>query len=215
MPMHGEVAFNDVQLKVLKPFIQDVRSMSGTLALAGKVNGTLTQPQFTGEMRLKNGAISMISLPVNLTNVQVYSSIHQDMATIDGAFNSGQGVGLLKGSFDWKNAPRLQLNLKGDNLLVRQAPLITAIANPNLTLDMYPFDKRLSLKGSVDVPRARISMPETTAPVVNTSSDVRIVRQGQDPLAILRAAKPWDIRADISVNIGNQVIFKALTVIFL
>ncbi len=49
---------------------------------------------------------------------------------------------------------------------------------------MYPFDKRLSLKGSVDVPRARISMPETTAPVVNTSSDVRIVRQGQDPLAI-------------------------------
>lgn len=183
MPMHGEVAFNDVQLKVLKPFIQDVRSMSGTLALAGKVNGTLTQPQFTGEMRLKNGAISMISLPVNLTNVQVYSSIHQDMATIDGAFNSGQGVGLLKGSFDWKNAPRLQLNLKGDNLLVRQAPLITAIANPNLTLDMYPFDKRLSLKGSVDVPRARISMPETTAPVVNTSSDVRIVRQGQDPLS--------------------------------
>ena len=51
--------------------------MSGTLALAGKVNGTLTQPQFTGEMRLKNGTISMISLPVNLTNVQVYSSIRQ------------------------------------------------------------------------------------------------------------------------------------------
>ncbi|MGM7389631.1 translocation/assembly module TamB domain-containing protein, partial [Acinetobacter baumannii] len=51
-------------------------------------------------------------------------------------------------------------------------------------------------------------MPETTARVVNTSSDVRIVRQGQDPLAILRAAKPWDIRADISVNIGNQVIFQ-------
>ena len=69
------------------------------------------------------------------------------------------------------------------------------------------------LKGSVDVPRARISMPETTAPVINTSSDVRIVRQGQDPLAILRAAKPWDIRADISVNIGNKLSSKALTVI--
>lgn len=68
--MRGEVAFDDVQLKVFKPFIKDVRSMAGTLALAGKVNGTLTQPQFTGEMRLKNGAISMmISLPVNLTNI--------------------------------------------------------------------------------------------------------------------------------------------------
>ena len=93
-------------------------------------------------MRLKNGTISMISASKS-NNVQVYSSIRQDMATIDGAFNSGQGVGLLKGSFEWKDAPRLQLNLKGDNLLVRQAPLITAIANPNLTLDMYPFDKRL------------------------------------------------------------------------
>lgn len=98
-----------------------------------------------------------------------------------------------KEMFEHKECTASTVKLKIDNLLVRQAPLITAIANPNLTLDMYPFDKRLSLKGSVDVPRARISMPETTAPVVNTSSDVRIVRQGQDPLAILRAAKPWDI----------------------
>ncbi|WP_139101863.1 hypothetical protein, partial [Acinetobacter baumannii] len=97
------------------------------------------------------------------------------------------GVGLLIGSFDWINAPRLQLNLKGANLLVRQAPLITAIANPILTLDLYPFDMRLSLKGSVDVPRARISMSESPAPVVHTSSFVRIVSLGQDPLAFLRA----------------------------
>ncbi|MDW7564013.1 hypothetical protein RZN37_31350, partial [Klebsiella pneumoniae] len=100
MPMHGEVAFNDVQLKVLKPFIQDVRSMSGTLALAGKVNGTLTQPQFTGEMRLKNGAISMISLPVNLTNVQVYSSIHQDMTTINKKKKRGKGKKKEKNNFN-------------------------------------------------------------------------------------------------------------------
>ena len=167
MPMRGEVAFDDVQLKVFKPFIKDVRSMAGTLALAGKINGTLTQPQFTGEMRLKNGAISMISLPVNLNNIQLYSSIRQDSASIDGAFNSGQGVGRLKGSFDWKEDPHLALSLKGDNLLIRQAPMITAIVQPDLNLDVYPFKQQLSLRGTIDVPRARISMPETTAPVVN------------------------------------------------
>lgn len=208
MPMRGEVAFDDVQLKILKPFIKDVRSMAGTLAIAGKVNGTLTQPQFTGEMRLKNGAISMISLPVNLSNIQLYSSIRQDSASIDGAFNSGQGVGLLKGSFDWRNDPHLALTLKGDNLLVRQAPMITAIVKPDLSLDVYPFDRRLSLKGTIDVPRARISMPETTATVVNLSSDVRVVQQGQDLLATLKAAKPWDIRADMTLTLGNQVIFQ-------
>ncbi|MBP4976276.1 hypothetical protein ITF28_18995, partial [Acinetobacter baumannii] len=36
----------------------------------------------------------------------------------------------------------------------------------------------------------------------------RVGLNSNDPLAILRAAKPWDIRADISVNIGNQVIFQ-------
>ena len=208
MPMRGEVAFDDVQLKVFKPFIKDVRSMAGTLALAGKVNGTLTQPQFTGEMRLKNGAISMMSLPVNLTNIQLYSSIRQDSASIDGAFNSGQGVGRLKGSFDWKEEPHLALTLKGDNLLIRQAPMITAIVQPDLSLDVYPFDQRLSLKGSIDVPRARISMPETTATVINVSPDVRVVQQGQDLLATLKSAKPWDIRADMTLTLGNQVVFQ-------
>ena len=207
-PMRGEIALDDVQLKIFKPFIKDVRSMAGTLALAGKVNGTLTQPQFTGEMRLKNGAISMISLPVNLTNIQLYSSIRQDSASIDGAFNSGQGVGRLKGNFDWKNEAHLALTLKGDNLLVRQAPMITAIVEPDLSLDVYPFDRHLSLKGNVEIPRARISMPESTAQVINLSPDVRVVKQGQDLLATLKAAKPWDIRADMTVSLGNQVIFQ-------
>ncbi|MCU4356862.1 translocation/assembly module TamB domain-containing protein [Acinetobacter ursingii] len=209
MPMNGEVAFDNVQLKVLKPFISDVRSMNGTLALAGKINGTLTQPQITGDLRLKNGSISMMSLPVNLTNIQLYSAIRQDNATINGAFNSGRGVGQLTGNIDWKNDPRVQLNLKGDNLLVRQAPLITAIVNPDVSMDAYPLSKRLIVNGKIDIPRALISMPEASEPVVAVSSDVRVVRDGQDQLAILKAAKPWDIRADVSVNIGSErVIFQ-------
>lgn len=208
MPMRGEIAFDQVQLKVFKPFMRDVRSLAGNLSFAGKISGTLTQPLLNGEMRLKDGAISMISLPVNLTNIQVYSSIRQDHATINGAFNSGQGAGALTGSINWKDDPRIQLHLKGENLLIRQAPLITAVVTPDLSLDVLPFKKKLSLNGKVDVPRALISMPEASAPVINVSSDVRIVREGQDQLAILRAARPWDIRADVMVNLGNQVIFQ-------
>lgn len=159
-------------------------------------------------MRLKDGAISMISLPVNLSNIQVYSSIRQDHASINGAFNSGRGVGALTGNVDWKNDPRIQLHLKGENLLIRQAPLITALVTPDLSLDVLPFKKKLTLNGKVDVIRALISMPESSAPVVNVSSDVRVVYEGQDQLAILRAARPWDIRADVMVDLGNQVIFQ-------
>ncbi|SPL69324.1 translocation/assembly module TamB domain-containing protein [Acinetobacter stercoris] len=207
-PMHGEVAFDQVQLKVLKPFIADVRKMDGTLSLAGKIGGTLTQPLFTGGLRLKDGAISMISLPVNLNNIQLYSNIQQDHADINGAFNSGRGVAKLTGNVDWKNDPKIHLNLKGDRLLVRQAPLITALVTPDITLDALPMNKRLVVKGSTDIPRALISMPESSATVVNVSPDVRVVKEGQDQLAILKAAKPWDINADVDVKLGDQIIFQ-------
>ena len=48
-------------------------------------------------------------------------------------------------------------------------------------------------------------MPETTAPVINTSSDVRIVRQGQDPLAILRAAKPGIFELTFLLILENKL----------
>ncbi len=50
-------------------------------------------------MRRKNGSISMISLPVNLTNIQLYSAVRQNHATINGAFNSGRGVGKFTGRY--------------------------------------------------------------------------------------------------------------------
>lgn len=208
MPMSGEVALDDVQLKIFKPFIADVRNLDGRLALAGKINGTLTKPEFTGNMRLKDGAISMISLPVNLNNIQLYSAIRQNNASIDGAFNSGRGAGTLTGQIDWQNDPLIQLKLKGDKLLLRQAPMIRAQVTPDLSLELRPKTKKLSLSGTVDVPRALISMPESTKPMVNVSSDVRVIRRGQENLAIVRAAQPWDIRADIAVNLGDQVIFQ-------
>ena len=207
-PMRGEVAFNDVQLKILKPFIADVRKMDGTLALAGKISGTLSKPLFDGEMRLKNGSISMISLPVNLTNIQVYSSIRQDVATINGAFNSGRGVGTLTGGINWKNDPHMQWTLKGDKLVIQQASLVTALVDTELSVDVLPLSKRLTVKGNVTIPAALISMPEASATVINVSPDARIVREGQDQLALLKAAQPWDIRADVDVKLGDKVTFQ-------
>ena len=204
----GDVAFKDIDLKIVKPFIQDVRSIGGHLSFAGKVKGALSAPQLNGDLRLKDGAISMISLPVNLTNIQLYSAIRQNQASINGAFNSGRGVGQLTGAIDWRNEPRIHLKLKGDDLLIRQAPLITAIVDPEISMDVLPAQRRISVNGEIYVPRALISMPEASAPVVNVSSDVRIVQDGQNQLAILRAAKPWDVRADVMVQLGDQVIFQ-------
>ncbi len=43
---------------------------------------------------------------------------------------------------------------------------------------------------------------------VGVSPDVRVVHEGDNQLEILRSARPWDIRADVQVSLGNQVIFQ-------
>ena len=206
--MKGEIAFNEVDLQVFKPFIPDVRKLGGILSFAGKVHGSLSTPLLTGEMRLKNGEISMISLPVNLTNIQIYSAIKQDSASINGAFNSGRGVGHLTGNIDWKDEPKIQLKLKGENLMVRQAPLITALVTPNMSLEALPLKKMLKVDGSILIPRALISMPESSATVIEVSPDARVIQAGQNQLEVLKAAKPWSIDTKIDLRLGDQVIFQ-------
>lgn len=208
MPMTGEVAFEQVQLEVLRPFIDDVRQMSGTLSVAGKIDGTLTKPEFYGDLRLKNGVFSLNTLPVDLNNIELYMGIRQDTALINGTFYSGQGLATLAGKAAWGQQPYLRLKLKGDNLLIRQAPQIMAAANTDMNLEILPMQKRISVDGKIHIPRALINMPESSAEVVEVSPDVRVVRSNQAQIATLTRAKAWDINANIGLSLGNQIIFQ-------
>lgn len=204
----GTVALNDVGLSVLRPFIRDARVLDGQLSAAGRVGGTLKQPQFDGEVRLRDGRFGLISAPVNLTNIQLSSTIRGTRATLVGGFNAGQGVGQLTGQADWSGVPVIQLKLKGQELLVAQAPTISASVTPQIAVDIRPTLRQLTASGQIDIPRAVILMPQGSANVVAVSPDVRIVRQGVDPYAALKASRPWRIRADIGVTLGDKVVFR-------
>ncbi|MBF7685197.1 translocation/assembly module TamB domain-containing protein [Acinetobacter sp. B10A] len=208
LPMQGEAAFSQVDLQFLKPFIPDARRIGGTLDFAAKINGTVSKPLITGDLRLKDGLISMISTPVNLNNIQMYSAIRQDQATIMGIFNSGPGLGKIDGQVSWRDEPYVKLKLQGENLLVKQAPLITALVNTEMNVDLYPNQRSVTVKGNITVPRAIINMPETSPDVINVSADARVVRGGEDLTAILKAAKPWNVQADIDFSLGDRVIFQ-------
>lgn len=204
----GQIALDQIKLNLFKPFISDVRELDGTLSAAGRLSGTLQQPNFNGEVRLKDGKIAMISVPLNLQNIQLASSIRGTEATIKGAFNAGKGVGKITGNATWAGSPRIQLNLAGQELLVAQPPTVSAAVTPNIDVDIQPVRRYLKVTGDVKIPRAIITMPESSPDVVGVSSDVRIVRSGEDQLAILKASRPWRIDADIDVRLGDGVIFR-------
>ena len=206
--LSGDVTLDKVKLGLFKPFVSDIRSLDGELSAVGKLAGTLQQPLFNGEVRLKNGKLAMISVPLQLDNIQLASSIRGSQASILGGFNAGRGAGRIEGNANWANAPSLTLKVSGTDLQVAQPPMLSAAVSPNIDIDIRPNDKRLIVKGRVDVPSAIISMPESSPNVINTSADVRIVETGKDQLALLKAAKPWNIRADIMVSLGQSVVFR-------
>ena len=207
MPINGVVAFDGIDLQVFKPFIADVRKLAGNLSYTGRIGGYLTAPELTGQLRLKDGAISMMSMPVNLNNIQMYVKSSGSRAEISSTFNSGTGQGTLNGFADWRNDPQISLNLKGKELQLRQVPLFNAWATPDLNVTIKPTEKSVQVNGTVSVPRANIFMPETTASVVNTSADVRVVHTDRNRLEILKSARPWNVNAKIFATIGPEKVY--------
>lgn len=208
MPMTGEIAFEQVNVQLLRPFIDDVRQMAGSLSIAGKIDGTITDPLFYGDIQLKDGVFSLNTLPVDLNNIELYMAIRQNIATINGLFNSGKGQATLTGNAAWGQQPYLRLKMKGDNLLVRQAPQIMAAVNTDMNLEILPLKQRINVNGKVHIPRALINMPESSATAVPVSSDVRVVRSDQVQKTLAKA-KAWDINANIGLTLGEQIIFQS------
>lgn len=206
--INGALVLNDVQLSVFKPFFPGMRVLNGIASVAGGISGPLISPDFYGAFNLKDGQVAMVNLPVNLNRINVTSNIEGKQADIKGSFFSGDGQAQLTGAASWDSIPKVHLNLAGDKLLVRQAPMITARVSPNLDVDILPTQQQVTVNGTVDIPSAVATMPESSAEVIAKSADVRIVRLDENNDVVLKAAKPWAIYANIAVKLGNDVYFR-------
>lgn len=206
--INGALVLNDVQLSVLKPFFPGMRVLNGVASLGGGISGPLTSPDFYGEFNLKDAQVAMNNLPINLNRINLSSSIQGKQADLKGSFYSGDGLAQLTGAATWDGVPKVHLNLAGDKLLVRQAPMLSARVTPNIDVDILPTQRQVTVNGTVDIPSAVVSMPQSSENVIAKSADVRVVRLNENNNVVLKAAKPWAIYADIALKLGNDVYFR-------
>jgi translocation and assembly module TamB len=206
--INGALVLNDVQLQVFKPFLPGMRELSGVASLAGGMSGPLTNPAFYGEFKLDNGKVVANSLPLNLRNINVTSSIRGTEASINGQFMSGDGNGTLTGKAEWVDKPAINLRLEGKELVIHQPPTMMAWISPALDIEILPADKIVNLKGRVDIPRATITPNTNGNNAISKSADVRIVNLDQNANLVLKNVQPWLINADIDIALGNAVFFR-------
>ncbi|WP_201585217.1 translocation/assembly module TamB domain-containing protein [Psychrobacter jeotgali] len=209
-PISGALVLNELNLAIFKPFFPGMRALEGNITMAGGLGGTLTKPQFYGDVELVNGRVAILDLPVNFTNINVDAKIRGTQATIDGTFNSGTGTADLTGSVNWQQDLQAKFSIVGERLVLTQPPLLTATINPDIDIIVRPNDRYVNIEGAISVPTATIRPPEASEDVITQTQDAvvidrRLIGNIDEVLAISR---PWSINADIGIDLGNDINFR-------
>ena len=209
-PISGALVLNELNLAIFKPFFPGMRVLEGNITMAGGLGGTLDKPQFYGDVKLANGRVAILDLPVNLNKVNANAKIRGTQAVIDGKFNSGTGTGTLTGTVDWQQKLQAKLSIIGKRLVLTQPPLLVAEVNPDIDIIVRPGDRYVNITGAVSVPSATIRPPEASEDIITQSEDVvvldrRLIGNIDEVLAI---SKPWSINADIGIDLGNDINFR-------
>ncbi|MEL0618922.1 translocation/assembly module TamB domain-containing protein [Psychrobacter proteolyticus] len=209
-PISGALVLNELDLAIFKPFFPGMRVLRGNVTMAGGLGGTLTKPQFYGDVKLSDGRIAMLDLPVNLSKVNAAAKIRGTQATIDGTFNSGTGEGELSGTVNWQQKLQAKLSIVGEGLVITQPPLLVAEIDPDIDIIVRPGDRYVDIKGAISVPSATIRPPEASEDIITQTEDAvvldrRLIGNIDEVLAI---SKPWSINADIGVDLGDDINFR-------
>lgn len=209
-PIQGNLVVDKLNLALFKPFFPGMRVLEGQATANGQLSGTLSTPKFDGKVAVRHGRVSMLDMPVDLQNINATADIQGTNADIKGRFMSGEGQGSITGTIDWRNQLIAKLGVQGAQLSVVQPPILSARINPDIEMIVRPSDKYISIKGVITVPSATIRPPEANEDIIGKSADVIVLdrRAVGNIEQVLAVTKPWDINADIGVDLGHHVTFR-------
>ena len=187
-------------LTFLELFSDQLVDPKGKLDAALTMSGTRADPALAGNATLDAFAAELPGLGLHLTEGRIeLRSRGTQGADIRGQVRSGQGVLKVEGFYDAAADAEqtLALTLKGDTVTFAGLPELTAAASPDLTLNLE--GDKLRLRGTVDVPLARVEL-ERLQTATRPSADVVIVDAQSAP-----AEAGIALDSDVTVKLGEDV----------
>lgn len=198
----GSIEAHLRDLTFLELFSDQFVDPKGALDATLSITGTHAAPTLAGNATLEGFAAEMPALGLDLTEGRIQlRSRGAQAADIRGQVRSGQGVLKVEGFYDAAADAEetLALTLKGDTVTVAGLPELTAAASPDLTLSLE--DDKLRLRGTVEVPLARLEL-ERLQTATRPSSDVVIV--DAESGAVDEPGIALD--SDVTVKLGEDVV---------
>jgi len=190
-------------LTLLSPNLDEV---AGALAVDLGVAGTVAEPQVRGQAVVSDGRLAVSRWGLVVTDVEA-AATSGDGSSLEwnASGRAGDGTLTLNGTTTLAEAAGwpTRFTLRGDNVPLVQLPEAQIFANPSLDIDVAL--PRVTVTGSVHVPRAAIEVEALPAQAVAPSPDA--VVHGQ---TTTERAQPLRLSASIDFTLGDDVRYTGL-----
>jgi len=194
-------AWNELEfLSLLSP---DIGNVSGMVNLDVSVTGTLNAPEVEGRAQLRDGALEVPRWGLTMNDL-VADAMSTDLRTVEftasGLAGEGRadlnGTMLLDAAAGWPTT----LTLRGESLEVVRLPDVEIDLSPELAVQVELPE--IQVTGTVDVPRAHLSLAELPAQAAAPSADT--VVHGLEEAAEYR---PLQMQASLQLSLGEDVTY--------
>ncbi|MDO4642948.1 MAG: translocation/assembly module TamB domain-containing protein [Cardiobacteriaceae bacterium] len=203
--LSGEMKVNIPDIGKFRQFVPKASEMSGRVNGVLQFSGTAQTPIVSGDIQLERGLVKIPEYATELKDIRLKLSAHRSgQIDIDGNIGTPEGNLDADGTL-FLSPLRLNLQLAGKNMLIADSKTMMVAISPDFKITIDP-DNGIDVKGKIIVPKANISIPDTSGGV-DISKDVVINKDGEEkkPTAI---EAPIPLRADIDIVLGDKVYFK-------
>lgn len=206
-PLRAEIALEQLTLDFLRPLLDEYSELAGTLSSKLSLHGTLSKPEVLGEMRLDALKVKGKLAPTDIEQADLQVKFTGENAQLEGAVRTPEGLIALTGYANWQELDNWHaaLNIRGDELKL-QIPQAALYIKPDLQINATPGRSRIS--GSIDIPRADITVDSLPQNAVGLSSDHVLLNRRLEPISA-SPATTFALETDIRVRLGQRVRLSA------
>ncbi|HKU91538.1 MAG TPA: translocation/assembly module TamB domain-containing protein [Steroidobacteraceae bacterium] len=200
--LRGDVTASMPTLAPFAAFVPTVANLDGAVDAKIQLGGTITAPEFTG-----NVAATKLQADLGQLGIELREGEARAEAARGGGFKLAGHVKSGKGQLDFQGSMSergvVDVRIGGQNFVAADIPAVNVVISPDLALTGDP--KGYLLKGDVLIPNANINiqkMPQDEAPGV--SPDVVVVRDGKVVESTAQESA-FPLTAEVNVKLGDKI----------
>ncbi len=204
-PLEGTVKVAVKELDLITAFVPGIQKINGNIDVAIDLDGQLGEPRISGQALLKSGEIvvPMAGLTLRDMLIQVKGDGGEQLDIL-GSVASGEGELDLRGVviLDAQQGWPARLVLKGKNFQLADLPEARVVISPDLHLETAR--DLIRIRGSLDLPVARIEFHDLPAGSRDVSADVVIANENGE----IEEAPNSRVDAEVVITLGDDVNFR-------